>query len=441
MEQGNELRLPEFEIFNIEERDGIRYYSVTPKDKVYTCPDCGSKHVVKNGSFVRLARDLPSYGEPVAILVNASRLLCMDCGRSITPSFDSIEDRDKITKRLRDYIRERCLTTRIMDVATETGVSSATVERIATEYIREKESDWQFYVPEVLGLVNIKVGKKIRVLCVDVKRSGVVDILEESTKETIRRYLLPATKDHKERVFVIDMNDNYRDLIIEMFPESMIVIDEFFVAGKIIKAINSDLGRLGNNKLRTAILKNFKEVSSEEEELLDKYVMSDKRLYALHTIKEDLFSIYSFKAETSGQETVHARSIIKDAIRTVPSDALNTKALLKRMQEYEEEILEYLVLRRESKSYIPTAIGMANEIERIGAGYSFRNLRARLLFGGKKKTAQTTIKKPVYKKPSGVSDMFKVVTPGSWRGEIVGYTEEIVTLGDYVSLTDMLESL
>lgn len=429
----NELQLPEFEIYNKTEKDGVLYYSVTPVETPKRCPHCGSTMIVKNGSVDRFVRDLPIYGKPVAITISTNRYKCRACEQSFTPSFESVDDRGKITKRMKDAIKAKCLQTGMTALADDMGLSTATIERIISECIKEKEADWTYYVPKILGLAEAVIGKKSRLICVDIERSGVVDVLEDNSSQTLRKFLEPALKDEQTHSFVIDFNEGYRDLIKEMFPKSSVYIDQFFVARDILSATNADIGRIGNSELRNTILKNSDKLSDEEERALEKLFRKDQRLRDLYEAKEQLLSMYDYDAKET------ADLAFEEARRVTPRDCKNMQALLQKIRKFREEVTGFIAAKDDMKSCIPSEVKLAKQVEKNGAGYKFENLRARLLFGNFKKEARAKIVKPVYKQPKHDSSTFYVFTPHSWRGELVGYEEVEETLGNYVDIDMILE--
>jgi len=433
----NEIQLPEFEIYNKkEDENGVWYYSVTPVKDPERCPYCGSKMIVKNGSVDRFVRDLPLYEHPVAITISTNRYRCNNegCGRSFTPSFESVEDRDKITKRMKDVIKERCFQTGMTDLAESMGVSVATIDRIIKESIEERESDWTYYVPRVLGLAETVIGKKSRLICVDVENNGVVDILEDSSPEALRKFLKPAQKDEFQHGFVIDFNEDYKSVIKEMFPRSFIIVDQFFVTRDILLAAGADIGRLGNRELRNAILKNSEELSEEEEEKLRKLFRKTPRLEGLYEAKEQLYSMYDCDSWKQAEKA------FEEARDIAPKDCRNMQDLLSKIRKFEIEVTRFVDHRDEIKSCIPLAIKLAKQVEKNGAGYSFKSLRARLLFGSYKKEARVTIRKPVYKKSSDQSsNIYKHAGLLFPEDLIDHYEEKEKVLGNYVEIGSAME--
>ncbi len=438
MKQLNELGLEEFDIFNVEEHDGITYYDVTPKELPRICPRCGSTNVVFNGSFTRVAQDLNLYEKPVAIVVTANRIRCKDCGTTTTPSFDIIDDRDKITKRLKNAIKEECLVKGVKEIAETRNVSVATVERIIDEVVDEKNAEWITYVPNILGLFKIMVGKKNRILCIDVEKSGVIDLLEDDSYTTITNYLSLA-KDHIPEFTIIDFNVELYRIVDGYWRNANIVVSPVYFSEEVLGAAEKDLqGRHVNKATKTALLTRESKVLSEQVILIQDVCAKDEYFEKIYIGKECLLDIVSPEMITDASEALRC------AGETITEDCVNLQRVLDRIYELYPAIFEQDRTEAVNREIIAKSVKLVKTIQKKGSGYSFKNLRARLLFVKDKKEKKGKVRKPVYapKNPGstiGFATPFK--DPTKIEYEIVGYKDVIGVVGTYVDMDELLDTI
>ena len=72
-----------------EVRHGGVFVSVEPLDKLYICPECRSRDVIRKGKRIRRVQTLPIGFHPVYLEVGVPRCQCNTCQRifEIAPPF------------------------------------------------------------------------------------------------------------------------------------------------------------------------------------------------------------------------------------------------------------------------------------------------------------------------------------------------------------------
>ncbi len=72
-----------------EVKQGGVLVAVEPLDKLYVCPDCGSREVIRRGRRIRRVQTLPIGFHPVFLEVEVPRCQCKACQRlfEIAPPF------------------------------------------------------------------------------------------------------------------------------------------------------------------------------------------------------------------------------------------------------------------------------------------------------------------------------------------------------------------
>ncbi|GAB1475868.1 ISL3 family transposase [Bacillota bacterium] len=429
MNISNELQLPEFNIISKKEESGFLHYNVEPISNPLKCPHCNSSEIVKNGGIERFLRDMPLYGKPVAITILSNRFKCKRCEQTFTASFDVAADRSKITNRLKEDIKKRCLSGTISNLSAESGLSVATISRLIDEHIEEKESSWQYYTPEILGLSTIMLGKKQRTLCVDIKRHGAIDILEKADRNSIYDYLTSKLTPGNIEGIVIDFNNPHRDAAYKACPGVNLVIDKYYTFREISRATNQELKRLNNGSLRWLILKNSANLSPSESDELKSGLLGSTHLNDIYETKERLYNIYKYKTD------VEAERAFDLIVKTLPGDCKHFKELVHKIDDFRVEVFSFFESPY-SSSCIQNAAKAVISIEKQGTGYSFKNFRARILFGKDRKEAKVIIKKPVYVKNNHNSGTcFKMIT--GWENDVAHYVETERVLGNYVEIESL----
>ena len=72
-----------------EVKDGGVFVAVAPLDKLYICPECRSREVIRKGKRTRRVQTLPIGFHPVYLEVEVPRCQCNRCGHifEIAPPF------------------------------------------------------------------------------------------------------------------------------------------------------------------------------------------------------------------------------------------------------------------------------------------------------------------------------------------------------------------
>jgi transposase len=72
-----------------EVRHGGVFVAVEPREKLYRCPECGSREVIRKGKRIRRVQTLPIGFHPVYLEVAVPRCQCNTCGQilEIAPPF------------------------------------------------------------------------------------------------------------------------------------------------------------------------------------------------------------------------------------------------------------------------------------------------------------------------------------------------------------------
>ena len=146
-------------------------------------------YVYKHGKVERFVRDLNMFDKRVGINIQGHRYKCQECNTTFSASYHSINDRDKVTNRLRSHIQVQALKKPFANIADEFSISPTTVKRIFTEYVETHEKEMVFTTPRILGIDEVHLNKQMRAVFTDIEDLKVLDMLKDRNKQTIIGFL------------------------------------------------------------------------------------------------------------------------------------------------------------------------------------------------------------------------------------------------------------
>jgi len=420
----NELQLPEFKIINKDVKDGVVHYYLESANLVKPiCPSCG-KPFIGNGTPERLVRDMDLYGKPVALHILEHRFYCKDCRESCSETFDSVQPRARITNRLRNYIEEHCFTESISSLSQKYGVSVKTVSQIFNVASAKKESTWIYYTPATLGLFLIRLNGKMRLLCLDIDNSGIIDLLEDTDNTTIFKYLTDKLEADKIKTVIIDFDLVLLDTVYSVCQNARIIADRRHIIELFRIALEQELGRVRAKSKLSIVVKKTEDLSQREKDSIEELCQKNKGFETVYRAKE---MIYRFLDCTDEKD---ARDQFAN-LGKIPAECVFFRKAFINIDNMATEVFAGYKHSYNLKC-TQEAVKFARAIEKQGNGYSFNSIRARLLFAPPKKTATVKITKMVYK-PKGSSG-FNFTIP-------YGTGKDVLILGNYVSISDVMDMI
>lgn len=382
----NALNLSEFKVIGTQENDHDILFTVEAKNPPYCCPECGSVSIYKHGKTERFVRDLNAFGKRVGINILGNRYKCQDCSTTFSESYKSIDDRDKITNRLRNHIQEQSLKRPFANIADEFSISSTTVKRIFSEYVEEQEQTMIFETPRVLGIDEVHLNKRMRCVFTDIEELKILDLLPNRNKKDVIKFLSKIPDIHKVEVVTMDMWKPYKESITETIPKAHIVIDKYHVVQYVNKALDSvrksfreTLPPQQRKQLmrdRYVLLMNKEDLIPADRLNRDIWFIMFPTLRLAYYIKEGLRDMYLCK--TKEQATTY----YKEWKSSIPRDMKPFMEVASIIDNWHTEIFNYFD-HFVTNAFTESRNNTIKEIEKHGRGYSFEVLRAKVLFGTK----------------------------------------------------------
>lgn len=400
------LRLPSIRVNSVEEpADGSYQVSAVVDRAPASCEACAGRQVYAHGTYQQRVVDVPHHGRPTIITLNRRRYRCQACGRTFSDQVPDLDSKRLATRRLVTYIRQHCLRRTFADLAREVGLDDQTIRNVFDDHVAQLKATTRFETPRFLGLDEIKVIGRSRAVVTNVEQNTLYDILLDRNKTTLVAYFRQLPEREKVEVLTMDMWSVYAQVALTCFPGVPIVVDRFHVERmandaleKVRKAVRKGLTTRHRLKLkndRHLLLTGFDRLSAAQQDTCRAWFEVYPLLGQAHAAKEGFAQVHRQRNRADAERVFdqwHARlpeSVLPyfrelvQAVSTRRRDVFN--------------FFEYPITNAYTES-INNLIKLEN---RMGRGYSFEVLRARMLYDQKAtKAGSTSLRARARQQPS-----------------------------------------
>jgi transposase len=379
----NILNLASYRVLRVEETEHDYHVFAEAVQSVFFCPTCNSSQVVGFGRREQMVRDLPTHGRRVGIYIDTRRFKCRDCSRTFYEPLPEADSRRLMTSRLVRWVGQQSLKRTFAGVAEEVGITEGTVRLVFKDFVAELEKTVRFETPQWMGIDEIHL---IRPRCVisNIHERTIVDMLVNRDKKTVINYLYNLPSKNQVRYVAMDMWVPYRDACQAVIPDAQIVVDKFHVVRmandameRIRKGMREQLTtkqRRGLMHDRFVLLKRERELTDKDRLLLDGWTANYPELAAAYRAKEDFFGIYDAKTPADAMARYEAwNKGIPTEVRAEFSD------LIRAWTNWQPWIVNYFN-HQVTNAYTESLNNLIRVMNRLGRGYSFEALRAKILF-------------------------------------------------------------
>lgn len=386
----NLLNLPDWNISKVETsaRDYRVHATYTPEPE--RCIHCGhgdlfAEKLYRHGTRDQLLMDLPSHGKRVGILLTRNRYRCQDCGKTFLQPLPDVDERSQMTRRLVHFIEEQAVRKTFTAVADEVGVDEKTVRNLFKVYIQQLDEETVFETPVWMGMDEVHLLRKPRCVLTNIKERTIIAVLEKRTKKFVLAHLKKMPDRELVEVVTMDMWNPYYDAVQEAMPDADIIIDKFHVvrmanaAMEVVrKSLRAGLEDKARKKLmhdRFILLRRHKDLKPEQERTLTRWCEMFPVLGTAYWLKEDFYELWAIP-EKSAAITAYEkweRSIQEREILVAFQPLLNA------MHNWKTPIFAYWD-HRATNALTEALNGVAKMMQRIGRGYSFEAIRAKMLY-------------------------------------------------------------
>ncbi len=430
----NVLNLPAYTITSFEENDHDYHISAEAKNHPAMCQLCGSSDIVGFGRNEQLIRDLSMHGKRVGIYIDTRRYRCRACTKTFYERLPAVDDKRLMTTRLVKWIGEQSIKRPFAHIAEEVGVTENTAKNVFRDYINELERTVRFKTPQMMGIDEIHIINKPRCVVSNIENNTIVNILHDRNKKTVADYLVRLKDKELVKRVAMDMWMPYKDAVGNVMPQATIIIDKFHVVRmaneclesvrKEIRSSLSERQRRGLMHDRFILLKREARLDGLERITLESWIGNYPAMGAAYRAKEDFFDIYN---ATTAQE---AHFLFKKwEVNLAPEIKESFYSLTRAVNNWMPEILNYFS-HRVTNAYTESLNNLIRVMNRLGRGYSFEALRAKVLFteGVQKKARPKFEKQKNHALPEGFFGL-KVAEPSTrYESEEDNYGADISTL-------------
>lgn len=351
------------------------------------CPHCHGGQIIGFGRYQKLIRDLPVHGKRVGIYLDSKRFRCRSCAKTFFEQIPEVDERRDMTRRLVEWIGKKSIKHPFAHVADETGVALNTVRAIFADYVNELEKTVRFETPQWMGIDEIHIIRRPRAVIGNIESNTIVELLPDRNKKTVATYLSRLPGREKVRYVAMDMWTPYRDACQAVLPQAQIVVDKFHVlrmanhAMEVVrKAHRAALQPNQRRRLmhdRFILLRRPGDLSDQQRLILDGWLANYPQLAAAYKAKEAFFGLYGCATKEEARRYYDAWQ------KTLPADLEPAfKDITTAFRTWEPLILAYFD-HRITNAFSESMNNLIRLMNRLGRGYSFDALRAKVLYTDK----------------------------------------------------------
>jgi len=379
----NILNLPSYAVISLDENEHDYHIDAEVKQPPSACPQCQSNGLVGFGRREQMIKDLPMHGKRVGIYVNTRRMQCRACNKTFSEVLPEVDERRSMTTRLLDWTGKQCIKRTFASIAEEIGITEGTIRLIFKDYVAVVEKTLRFETPKWMGIDEIHLIKP-RGVITNIQDNTVVELLPNRNKETIIKYLYGLDGKEQIQYVTMDMWAPYRDACKLILPQAQIIIDKFHVVKMANEAMEK--ARKGMRETLTlkqkrglmhdrwVLLKREHDLNDEDRLLLSGWIKNYEKLGVAYRLKEDFFKIYDAKSPDEAQS-----NYIEWKRRITPEMAPYFSDLTRAWDNWTPFILGYFD-HPVTNAYTESLNNLIRVMNRLGRGYSFEALRAKILF-------------------------------------------------------------
>ena len=436
------LQLSDFDLIRVVEDDHDFHIYARLSEETTHCQHCGKYGVVGFGRREQVVKDLPRLGKRSSIYVETRRWRCKNCGKTFYDELPHVDEKRRMTDRLVQWIGEQAVRRTNSSVAEEVGVSEGTIRLVFAEYVQQKHNAMCLATPRWLGIDESHLTKP-RCVLTNVEKLTAFDILENRNKQTVANRL--SRLDHRKTIelVAIDMWRPYRNAAAAVLPQATVVVDKFHVVRMlnsacetVRKALRADLTpaeRRGLVNDRFLILKRKHRLNGKEHMMLSGWLENYPMLAMAYEIKEAGYRIYD--AETRDD----ADAAFEEWRASIPQEMKGAFGDFERAwRNWRDEILAYFDCRA-TNAYTESLNNLIRTTNRVGRGYSFEALRARVLLSErpeKKAAARPAFQKMLNRDRDIEMTVHSMRVPTRYEGRygtLLSTLPEILRDGDFGS--------
>jgi len=365
------------------------------------CPAC-SGALYGHGTKEQVFMDAPIRGYRVKLVLERRRYRCRECGRTLYDPLPEIDAKRNMTERLVAYIEARCMQQTFANLSREVGVDDKTVRNIFDDYVTRLEQSVTYSTPEILGIDEIKIVGSYRATVTNIHANSLFDLRPTRKKVDLIDYFEKLPNKEQIKVVTMDLWSVYRQVVAATLPGRLIVADRFHVvrmANNALEAVRkkirrglSQRARLKLKNDRFVLLKRNRGLSEEDKKRLASWVELFPMLGDAYAAKEGFFAIYDQPTRAL------AEKVAQEWQASVPASVQKEFRVVRlALHNWWNEIFSWYECQV-TNAFTESINRLAKDVNRMGRGYSFDVIRAKLLYDQEaRKPTTKTVRKHVKK--------------------------------------------
>ncbi|MBF0233680.1 MAG: ISL3 family transposase, partial [Desulfamplus sp.] len=285
--------------------------------------------------------------------------------------------------RLVNYIQKESFKRTFTSIADEIGLLEKTVRDVFSDYISEALKGVQFATPRVLGIDEIFIHKKSRLVLTNIEKKTIVEMFNTRVQSQVISYLNSLKDKNHIEVVTMDMWKPYRDAMKEYLPQAKVVIDKFHItrmANNAMEDTRKNLREQLTPKERITLKNDRFHLLKRKQDLTNKEILLNETWFDQYPVlkhayeaKEDFFNLWEHQDKSSAKDEYLRWK------KSIPVDIQAFfKPVLTAMGNWETEIFNYFE-HRYTNALTESMNSVIRFMNRMGRGYTFETLRGKVL--------------------------------------------------------------
>lgn len=366
-------------------KNGIIVIAEVIEGNLPQCPDC-DKPLYRHGRRTNMFADTPMQMQPARLEISRPRYRCNACGTMITPELTFLDERRRATKRLVDSIRERCLGMTFHALAEQTGLAVNTIKNIAQDLISDLERTVHYETPVIMGIDEVNLAGEMRCVITNLATNNAFQMLEFRTQEHMKPFFKNLPDKERVEWVCTDMWRPFKRSFSKYLPNARLIIDKFHVVKMASEALEEERKKyqvaLDKNErikvkksIRWLTLKRPSNLSPEEKVALGIVRQVIPALAEAYDFKEAFYRIYDDPVKESAMRAFDAWE------NSLPDELDGFRSLAKTVHNHYDDIFAYWDSpSRLTNAYTEGLNGLTKVANRMGRGYSYEIIRAKMLY-------------------------------------------------------------
>lgn len=273
-------------------QNNLMTWTICRNPNAFQCTTCKSKNVRLKTNGFRFIKTLRMGLQFCTLKVYMHRIICKDCGVSLTEVLDFLPSRKcHYTHVLADFILEELANRTIKSLADFFGLPWNTIKNIEKKHLKEQFSTINFDGVTTIGIDEVYMGYKIKYLTIirDLISRRVLSVGEGRNSESLEGFLKQII-DIKDNIKVVamDMGNTYASWVKKHLPNATITFDRFHV----IKSMNEKVDQVRRKTMADLCEEDRKFLKGQRYLLLHNIEnLSAKKLEYLNTLRSTYFEL------------------------------------------------------------------------------------------------------------------------------------------------------